>query len=185
MQMKKGIIFDMDGTVWDSSENVAAAWTVKVKEATDLLRESIDFFRLKFIDWQLNTINSILLRLKETLQYLGDDAYYAYADMDELNDALLVTTSDYVFDDGDIKAATEASVFGYDKNGMIVEYGYVAGGGTATPLACKDSILFYGGHNYMNKVHIDENAGEMITDEGEYFDEYDDAVTVNFNPASK
>ena len=119
------------------------------------------------------------------LQYLGDDAYYAYADMDELNDALLVTTSDYVFDDGDIKAATEASVFGYDKNGMIVEYGYVAGGGTATPLACKDSILFYGGHNYMNKVHIDENAGEMITDEGEYFDEYDDAVTVNFNPASK
>ncbi len=33
MQMKKGIIFDMDGTVWDSSENVAAAWTVKVKEA--------------------------------------------------------------------------------------------------------------------------------------------------------
>ncbi|MBP5261619.1 MAG: HAD family hydrolase [Clostridiales bacterium] len=30
---KKGIIFDMDGTVWDSSENVAAAWTVKVHEA--------------------------------------------------------------------------------------------------------------------------------------------------------
>ena len=30
---KKGIIFDMDGTVWDSSENVAAAWTVKIHEA--------------------------------------------------------------------------------------------------------------------------------------------------------
>ena len=43
--------------------------------------------------------------------------------MDELNDALLITTSDFVFDDGDIKAATEASVFGYDKNGKIVEYG--------------------------------------------------------------
>ena len=52
----------------------SAIKSVKVKEATDLLRESIDFFRLKFIDWQLNTINSILLRLKETLQYLGDDA---------------------------------------------------------------------------------------------------------------
>jgi len=31
--MKKGIIFDMDGTVWDSSENVARSWTVKVHEA--------------------------------------------------------------------------------------------------------------------------------------------------------
>lgn len=52
----------------------SAIKSVKVKEATNLLRESIDFFRLKFIDWQLNTIDSILLRLKETLQYLGDDA---------------------------------------------------------------------------------------------------------------
>ncbi len=33
MKEKKGIIFDMDGTVWDSSENVAASWTVKIKEA--------------------------------------------------------------------------------------------------------------------------------------------------------
>ena len=33
MKKKKGIIFDMDGTVWDSSENVARAWTVKVQEA--------------------------------------------------------------------------------------------------------------------------------------------------------
>ena len=33
MQDKKGVIFDMDGTVWDSSANVAKAWTVKVHEA--------------------------------------------------------------------------------------------------------------------------------------------------------
>jgi phosphoglycolate phosphatase len=33
MKEKKGIIFDMDGTVWDSSENVARSWTVKVQEA--------------------------------------------------------------------------------------------------------------------------------------------------------
>ena len=33
MQEKKGIIFDMDGTVWDSSANVAKAWTEKVREA--------------------------------------------------------------------------------------------------------------------------------------------------------
>ena len=30
---KKGVIFDMDGTVWDSSANVAKAWTEKIHEA--------------------------------------------------------------------------------------------------------------------------------------------------------
>ena len=30
--MKKGIIFDMDGTLWDPSENVAISWTEKVRE---------------------------------------------------------------------------------------------------------------------------------------------------------
>ena len=29
--MKTGLIFDMDGTLWDSSENVAASWTETVK----------------------------------------------------------------------------------------------------------------------------------------------------------
>ena len=33
MRKTKGIIFDMDGTVWDSAENVAKSWTVKVQEA--------------------------------------------------------------------------------------------------------------------------------------------------------
>ena len=28
--MKTGLIFDMDGTLWDSSENVAASWTEKL-----------------------------------------------------------------------------------------------------------------------------------------------------------
>ena len=30
--MKKGLIFDMDGTLWDSSENVAESWNEKLKE---------------------------------------------------------------------------------------------------------------------------------------------------------
>lgn len=30
--MKKGLIFDMDGTLWDSSANVAASWTEKLRE---------------------------------------------------------------------------------------------------------------------------------------------------------
>lgn len=31
--MKKGIIFDMDGTLWDSAENVAVSWNIAIKES--------------------------------------------------------------------------------------------------------------------------------------------------------
>ena len=47
---------------------------IKIKEETELLKDSLDFFLKKFKEWQLNTINSILLRLKELMSYLGDDA---------------------------------------------------------------------------------------------------------------
>ena len=36
--MKKGIIFDMDGTLWDSSEGVAKSWTRVVNEEYDRAR---------------------------------------------------------------------------------------------------------------------------------------------------
>ncbi len=37
--MEKGIIFDMDGTLWDSSENVARSWDKVIqKEAGGLRR---------------------------------------------------------------------------------------------------------------------------------------------------
>ena len=133
---------------------------------------------LAAVEQDAQTFDSILASLPA-------DAYYAYADMDKDHDALLVTTKDLVFDNGDgVMAATEADVYGIDQDGKVKEYGHVAGGGTATPLACKDGVLFCGGHNYMNKIHIEEATSEMITEEGEYFDEYDEAVVVAFNPSS-
>ena len=30
--MKKGIIFDMDGTLWDSAEQVAQSWTLALQQ---------------------------------------------------------------------------------------------------------------------------------------------------------
>ncbi|MCR4794050.1 MAG: HAD family hydrolase [Ruminococcus sp.] len=43
--MKKGLIFDMDGTLWDSSENVAASWTEVVRKTEyklpDITKEDV------------------------------------------------------------------------------------------------------------------------------------------------
>ncbi len=30
--MERGIIFDMDGTLWDSAENVAKSWNVAIRQ---------------------------------------------------------------------------------------------------------------------------------------------------------
>ncbi len=37
--MKKGIIFDMDGTLWDSAENVAKSWNTVVEREAEAIRE--------------------------------------------------------------------------------------------------------------------------------------------------
>ena len=47
---------------------------IKIDREVRLLEDSLDFLTKKFNDWQINTIGSILLRLKELLAYLGDDA---------------------------------------------------------------------------------------------------------------
>lgn len=114
------------------------------------------------------------------------DAYYAYADLDESYDALIIAPGNLTFDNGDgTTAATGGTIYCKGPDGKIMEYGYVEGGGTATPLAAgANYVLFYGGKDYMNKVTLDTAAGEMKTDEGEYFDEYEDAVTLAFLPVA-
>ncbi|MCR5735607.1 MAG: hypothetical protein K6G22_13450 [Lachnospiraceae bacterium] len=164
--MDGALIFELTGHMGDDEEmNI---------EVSDHLAGIIDS-----LTWDIYSYDTII-------SYLSEDSYYAYADMDKDHDALLIARDETVFDnlDGNM-ASTEADVYGYDENGMIIYYGFVAGGGTATPLAAKDSELFYGGHHYMNKVHIDESVSEMIIDEGEYFDEYFDATVVSFTKAGE
>ena len=36
--MIEGIIFDVDGTLWDSTEEVAYSWNQAIKEQTDMDR---------------------------------------------------------------------------------------------------------------------------------------------------
>ena len=93
------------------------------------------------------------------IKSLPAGGYYAFAAMDKDHDALLVT--DAVFQDGDKTLASEATVYGYDKDGNIVEYGDVIGGGTAYPLSVKDNNLYFGNKTSMTKVTIEEYRNAM------------------------
>lgn len=52
--MKKGIIFDMDGTLWDSAENVAKSWNVGIQKSglskPELTKEDIQNVMGKTMD---------------------------------------------------------------------------------------------------------------------------------------
>ncbi len=73
--MKKGIIFDMDGTLWDSAENVAVSWNLVIKESglieKKLTTEDIQGVMGKTMD----VIGDILFGEleKETRMHLMDD----------------------------------------------------------------------------------------------------------------
>ena len=40
-RMKQGIIFDMDGTLWDSSKQVAVSWNLAIREESGLLEKTL------------------------------------------------------------------------------------------------------------------------------------------------
>lgn len=77
--MKTGLIFDMDGTLWDSSENVALSWTEKVRalgyERPDITRKDI----MGVMGLTMDRIADILfgdLPKKERMELLEKCCYY-------------------------------------------------------------------------------------------------------------
>ena len=95
---------------------------------------------------------------------LPEGYFYAFADMDAKNDALLVT--DYTFDDGEGNLlTTEAEVYGFDKDNKIIKYGTLSSGGTAYPFAVNEGCVYYGGNHNINKAYIDEDGSSLIISE--------------------
>lgn len=94
------------------------------------------------------------------------DAYFAFADMAEDQDILLLSTADEVFRPEEAYNATAATVYCVDGTGAVKELGTVVSGGSANPLAAVDGHLIYGGHKEMYKVHVDTAAGALVYDAG-------------------
>ena len=78
-------------------------------------------------------------------------------------DVLLVSAE--LFDDETIKAAVGAEVFIYS-DGVPQYIGHIHSGGTATPLALKDGIIYSAGHHYVTKSTVKD--GKLVVLETAY-----------------
>lgn len=74
-----GIIFDVDGTLWDSTEQAAEVWTRAVRENTDLdITVSAEMLRGLFGKTMTEISRSLFPSLSEKEQERIMDACYAY-----------------------------------------------------------------------------------------------------------
>ena len=101
---------------------------------------------------------------KSVLDKLPEGSLYAFADMNENFDALLVTDFSYEDPDSGLMLSTKADVYGLDKDGNVIQYGSIESGGTANPLMVKDHCIYYGGHHYVSKATIDQEQSKLVVE---------------------
>ena len=89
-----------------------------------------------------------------------DDHAYAVVDLGKNNKALLVTDAAMEFD-GDLEA-TEAIVYGYDKDGKLKEYGTIASTSTAYPFMLNDGYIYFGSHHYISRATVDPKQSKLV-----------------------
>lgn len=106
---------------------------------------------------------------------LKDNQYYAFADAGRDYDVLLVTDGVYEYDENTM-GAIDATVYGLDPDGKVVELGTVFSDGTAYPISVYDGCLMYGGNHHMAMTFVKD--GNFITKKHaeEVFDENGNAT---------
>ena len=105
---------------------------------------------------------------------LTTDQYYAFADVGDGYDILLVANG--AFDNGDGNmAAIDATVYGLD-NGEPMYAGSVWSSGTAYPIAVYENMLMFGGNHNMAMANVIDAAVIIQREAYEEFDEQGNAT---------
>lgn len=108
-----------------------------------------------------SAIGAALSSYDSVIAGLSEGQYYGFAAAGETCDLLLVT--DGVFDNGDgTMAAIDATVYGIDAEGNVIELGSVSSAGTAYPIAVVDDCLISGSNHTMMMEYYSAN-GSMMT----------------------
>lgn len=116
----------------------------------------------------------------EIISALPKGQFYAFADIDAKNDALLVTENTFEMEDG-VKAAIDAKIYGLGDDGEIIEYGEVFSEGTAYPLSVYEGCLMFGGNHHVGMEYIENGCMVTKEDADEVFDEKGNAKYFYFS----
>ena len=134
------------------------------------------------VEKALETYSSVLSDLPE-------GSCYGLADISDDFDALLVTKKENTYDDGEGNMlASDATVYGLDKDGKVKELGTVSSGGTAYPISVFEKKIITGNHSQVMSSYIDEAKSELVTDTDESeaaFDVWEKTSEVFFFPVEK
>lgn len=110
---------------------------------------------------------------------LTKDQYYAFAEIGEDYDALLVTDGVYDYGDG-IMAAIDAKVYGFGNDGIIYEAGSIWSDGTAYPISVYEKSIMFGGNHRMAMACVRDGSIIIQKEADEVFDEQGNA-TYSYN----
>ncbi len=95
----------------------------------------------------------------EIIATLPKGSAYAFADMAEDQDVLLVTDQPIEFE-GKVEAA-KATVYAKDKNGHVKEMGTIKSTTTSMPLVAFEHAVYFGSHHTMSKASVNTQKGNI------------------------
>lgn len=122
----------------------------------------------------------------DVIEGLKEGTAYAFADLCEGYDALLVTEAPITFDK--LTEAAAATVYGFDKDGNVKELGTIESTTTSMPITVKDGYAYTGGHHDMSRASIDEKNAKLVIETvketednyNDFFQAYTEGTMVEF-----
>ena len=110
---------------------------------------------------------------------LPDGAAYAFADMAEDQDALLVAEQTISFE-GKLEAS-KAKVYAQDKDGKVKEMGSVESTTTSMPLMAFEHAVYFGSHSTMSKATINTKESKMEVETAKINNDETDVANKAYN----